>query len=174
MEEITGKDPFVTGAEYQIKKLSDLAVLYDEIFLPMLSQLIFEEQLPITQEAIVTPGSSMTWGGLRDDSLSFVDKHRAVGKRRVGLSFSATASGCAALIALERLGADVFLIDSRLGRQEALAISEKLKMGALLYPAGSDASSDFEKHELSDEGKWSGSPTVTILTSGTTGDPKAA
>lgn len=29
MEEITGKDPFATGAEYQIKSLSDLAVLYD-------------------------------------------------------------------------------------------------------------------------------------------------
>lgn len=29
MEETTGKDPFATGAEYQIRKLSDLAVLYD-------------------------------------------------------------------------------------------------------------------------------------------------
>jgi hypothetical protein len=29
MEEITGKDPFATGTEYQIKTLSDLAVLYD-------------------------------------------------------------------------------------------------------------------------------------------------
>jgi hypothetical protein len=29
MEEITGKDPFATGGEYQIKTLSDLAVLYD-------------------------------------------------------------------------------------------------------------------------------------------------
>ncbi len=29
MEEITGKDPFATGADYQIKTLSDLAVLYD-------------------------------------------------------------------------------------------------------------------------------------------------
>jgi len=29
MEEITGKDPFATGAEYQIKTLADLAVLYD-------------------------------------------------------------------------------------------------------------------------------------------------
>jgi hypothetical protein len=29
LEEITGKDPFATGAEYQIRTLSDLAVLYD-------------------------------------------------------------------------------------------------------------------------------------------------
>ena len=137
MEEITGKDPFATGAEYQIKTLSDLAVLYDwKIFLPMLSQLIFEEQLPITQEAIVTPGSSTTWGGLRDDSLSFVDKHRAVGKRRVGLSFSATASGCAALIALERLGADVFLIDSRLWRQRIYGDLGKVETGGALVPSG--------------------------------------
>lgn len=29
MEEMTGKDPFATGAEYQIRTLSDLAALYD-------------------------------------------------------------------------------------------------------------------------------------------------
>jgi acyl carrier protein len=29
MEEMTGKDPFATGTEYQIKSLYDLAVLYD-------------------------------------------------------------------------------------------------------------------------------------------------
>jgi acyl carrier protein len=29
MEEITGKDPFATGAEYQIRTLADLAALYD-------------------------------------------------------------------------------------------------------------------------------------------------
>jgi hypothetical protein len=29
MEEITGKDPFATGDEYEIKTLSALAVLYD-------------------------------------------------------------------------------------------------------------------------------------------------
>jgi len=29
MEELTGKDPFATGADFQIKVLSDLAVLYD-------------------------------------------------------------------------------------------------------------------------------------------------
>jgi acyl carrier protein len=29
LEEITGKDPFATGADYQIRTLSDLAVLYD-------------------------------------------------------------------------------------------------------------------------------------------------
>jgi acyl carrier protein len=29
MEELTGKDPFATGAEFQIKTLADLAVLYD-------------------------------------------------------------------------------------------------------------------------------------------------
>ncbi|MBZ5502481.1 MAG: acyl carrier protein [Acidobacteriia bacterium] len=29
MEELTGKDPFATGAEFQIRTLSDLAALYD-------------------------------------------------------------------------------------------------------------------------------------------------
>jgi hypothetical protein len=30
MEECTGKDPFATGEDFQIKLLSDLAVLYDD------------------------------------------------------------------------------------------------------------------------------------------------
>ena len=29
LEEITGKDPFATDAEYNIRTLSDLAILYD-------------------------------------------------------------------------------------------------------------------------------------------------
>jgi acyl carrier protein len=29
MEEITGKDPFATGAEFQIRTLADLAACYD-------------------------------------------------------------------------------------------------------------------------------------------------
>ncbi len=29
MEELTGKDPFATGADHQIKVLADLAMLYD-------------------------------------------------------------------------------------------------------------------------------------------------
>jgi len=29
MEEMTGKDPFATGADYQIRTLADLSALYD-------------------------------------------------------------------------------------------------------------------------------------------------
>jgi hypothetical protein len=29
MEELTGKDPFANGADYQIRTLSDLSSLYD-------------------------------------------------------------------------------------------------------------------------------------------------
>lgn len=29
MEEVTGKDPFATGAEYQIRTLADLAAVYE-------------------------------------------------------------------------------------------------------------------------------------------------
>jgi acyl carrier protein len=29
MEEITGKDPFATGADFQVRLLADLAALYD-------------------------------------------------------------------------------------------------------------------------------------------------
>jgi acyl-CoA synthetase (AMP-forming)/AMP-acid ligase II len=140
----------------------------------MLSQLIFEESLPLEQEAIITRESSTTWRELRRQAESFIDEHRGVRKRRVGLSFSATAAGCAALGALERLESDVFLLNPSLSYEEALTLARKLKLGTLLHSEEDGESSKFGVSELPGEEAWSGSQTVTILTSGTTGEPKAA
>jgi acyl-CoA synthetase (AMP-forming)/AMP-acid ligase II len=140
----------------------------------MLSQLLFEEPLPLDQEAIITRENSTTWRELQSQAQSFVDEHRGVGKRRVGLPFSANTASCAALGALERLESDVFLFNPRLADEETLTLASKLKLGAFLQSEDDGKSSKFRVCELPGEEAWSGSPTVTILTSGTTGEPKAA
>jgi acyl-CoA synthetase (AMP-forming)/AMP-acid ligase II len=140
----------------------------------MLSKLIFETSLPFDQEAIITRETLTTWSDLKRQAQGFADEHRAFGKRRVGLSFSAAASSYAALGALERIESDVFLLDSRLAVEDALALARKLKLGGLLVLENDGKSSSFKGHDLPGEEAWSGNSSVTILTSGTTGEPKAA
>jgi acyl-CoA synthetase (AMP-forming)/AMP-acid ligase II len=139
----------------------------------MLNRLIFEECLPDAQPAVITRDQSTNWAALREQAQSLFRTQQALGKRRVGLSFQPVASSYAALAALERLACDVFLFDANLALEEAIRLAEKLRLGALLT-VGSRRSPEFDVHELSGEEKWSGGSSLTILTSGSTGEPKAA
>ncbi len=140
----------------------------------MLSQLILEEALPLRQQAVVTRSQSTTWAELREETLRIANSHQALGKRRVGLSFPPVAASYAALAALDKLACDTFLLDARLPLEEATHLATKLKLGALVVPSADGKSTDLEVHELPDGEPWSGNHTVTILTSGSTGEPKAA
>jgi len=137
----------------------------------MLNHLLFEESLPDALPAVVTCDQITDWAALREVAQSFFETQGALGKRRVGLSFQPAAGSYAALAALDRLACDVFLLDANLPFEEALRLSEKMRLGALLTI---EHPSEFGVRELSDEAKWSGNSTVTILTSGSTGEPKAA
>jgi acyl-CoA synthetase (AMP-forming)/AMP-acid ligase II len=139
----------------------------------MLGQIIFDEAIPLQQQAIVTRTRSTTWKQLREEARRITNTHQVLGKRRIGLSFPGTATSYAILAALERLGCDVFLVDARISREEKFRISRQLRLGALLIPPVDGDPSEFTTHELPDEVTWSGLNTITILTSGTTGDPKA-
>jgi acyl-CoA synthetase (AMP-forming)/AMP-acid ligase II len=140
----------------------------------MLNCLLFEESLPDAQPAVVTRNQTVNWAALREQAQRVFSIQDALGKRRVGLSFRPVAESYAALAALDRLACDVFLLDANLPFEVALSLSKRLKLGALLTTGRSGQSSEFDVHELSDEAKWSGSSSVTILTSGSTGEPKAA
>lgn len=139
----------------------------------MLSRLIFDEPLPAGRRAIVARGQSTTWEDLREQARSLVSAHAGIGRRRIGLSFGSNAGSCAALAALERLSCDAFLLDSRLPFHDAMVLAEKLKLGAVLTNRSGNGADSIVAHELAGEGAWSGSGTVTILTSGSTGEPKA-
>jgi acyl-CoA synthetase (AMP-forming)/AMP-acid ligase II len=140
----------------------------------MFSRIILEETIPLQRQAIVNNCRSTTWGEFRELTQISLKKYAAFRRRRIGLLFPPTAAGYSTLAALDRLQCDVFLFDSRLRSEEAVRFSEKLKLGALLCLTGDDDRVDCAVKELSDEDAWSGGPTITILTSGSTGEPKAA
>ncbi len=140
----------------------------------MLWSLIFDEALPAQQLAVVTPSNPTTWGQLRADAERIADGYAGFGRRRIGLSFPPAASSYAAVAAFDRLSCDTFLLDAQAPLAEQLRLSHRLKLDALLVPAADGQSVAFEVHELADGAAWSGTPTVTILTSGTTGEPKPA
>lgn len=139
----------------------------------MLNRLLFEESLPDAQPAVITRSQDTKWAALREQAQAFFRTHHALGRRRVALLFQPVASSYAALAALERLACDVFLFDANLALDEALKLAQKLRLGALLT-VGSMQLPEFDVHELPGEEKWSGNSSLTILTSGSTGEPKAA
>lgn len=139
----------------------------------MLSRLILEERIPSAQNAVVTPRHSTSWCELREHTRLLVGALALIQMRRVGLRFEPIAGSYAALAALNRLSCDAFLFDAHLPREEALRLAQKLKLGAFLSLASGGTASNLHVHELPGEDGWSGSSTVTVLTSGTTGEPKA-
>ncbi len=140
----------------------------------MLSRLIFDEPLPTSRLAIVTRDQATTWDGLRGQAQRLFMRHGAIKRRRVGLTFAPQALSYAALAALQRLECNVFLLDAQLPFEDAIALAGKLRLGALLTKETNCGDSGLVVHELPGEEPWSGNSTVTILTSGSTGEPKAA
>jgi acyl-CoA synthetase (AMP-forming)/AMP-acid ligase II len=125
---------------------------------------------PAAPDAVVTPAGATPWAALRARVPDLADRLAGLAGRRVGLLFQAGPLGVAALAALDRLACDVFLLDARLDAPAASALAGELGLAALLGEGGPDLS----VLPLAGPAPGSGSSTVTILTSGTTGKPKAA
>ncbi len=100
--------------------------------------------------------------------------YSGLARRRVGLSFRASISSYVALFALEFLESDIFLLNGSLPAEEAVALARSFQLGALISDSFEDDVRNFTVEEFPGEALWSGRPSVTILTSGTTGRPKAA
>jgi acyl-CoA synthetase (AMP-forming)/AMP-acid ligase II len=140
----------------------------------MLSRILLEDKTDPDQPAVVTREKSTTWSEMREQARAIAADCHRLRQRRVGLSFPPTATSYAALAALESLSCDVFLLDAHLALEDSLRLAKSLKLGAFLVASKDEVSAQFSTHELPDEGAWSGTGTVTILTSGSTGEPKAA
>jgi acyl-CoA synthetase (AMP-forming)/AMP-acid ligase II len=140
----------------------------------MLSQLLFETSLPERRAAIITPVASTSWGEMRELARTIFGLNGGLAGRRVGVSLQASAKSCALLAALDRLSCDVFLLDSRLSLEQANRIAEKMRLGVLITTEDAGGPNQFALQELPGEAAWSGENTLTILTSGSTGEPKAA
>jgi acyl-CoA synthetase (AMP-forming)/AMP-acid ligase II len=140
----------------------------------MLSQFFLNEPLRDDRNAVITSGVSTSWSALRGSSLAIFNQYKQLGRRRIGLSFCPLAKSYATLAALARLQCDVFLLDAGLAREEAIGFCRKLRIGAYLVPGSDSTRSDLDISELEGEAEGSGNGSLTILTSGSTGEPKAA
>jgi acyl-CoA synthetase (AMP-forming)/AMP-acid ligase II len=140
----------------------------------MLNHLLFDESLREDRGAVLTPSVSTSWSMLRGYSQAIFDGQQKLIRRRVGLSFRPLAKSYAALAALARLQCDVFLLDAGLAREEAIEYCRKLRMGAYIVPQDDGGQVDLSVGELEGEAEGSGGGSLTILTSGSTGEPKAA
>jgi len=139
----------------------------------MFHDLIIDPTNPVSREALVTAAGATTWGSLAERCRAFAASHRKLAGRRVGVRFRPVAESFAALAALDGLEADVFLLDARHSSDDLADTVRRFHLGSLVLP--DPASPDgAEVRDLEGGEAGSGESTVTILTSGTTGPPKAA
>jgi acyl-CoA synthetase (AMP-forming)/AMP-acid ligase II len=139
----------------------------------MLGDLLETQTLPRDREALVFANRHATWGQLGDLATYLKQTYKALARRRVGLRFLPVMPSYALFFALESLKVDLLLLDGRLQPSEAAQLARELRLAALLSPDRSHTASAITCEEFSDEAEGSAEATVTILTSGTTGKPKA-
>lgn len=148
----------------------------------MLSQLIRRWHELTDRPAIVDSRTAVSWSqwiALVEAWKKSLSNWRG---SRIALSMQPSVQSYAALAALDELTCDAFLLDARLSVDESTALTQRLRVRALVriidshaqHAAGGDPPiPDFEIVSQAKFDAGSGTSTVTILTSGTSGEPKA-
>ncbi len=126
------------------------------------------------QPVFISPGQTATWGEMTDLVRSLDLDELGLVRHRVGIVFRPVQACIAALALLDRLECDTFLMDGLLGRDDAIRLGTELKLSTVLIGSDAPNSRTIEPVILACELPGSGRSSVTILTSGTTGKPKAA
>jgi acyl-CoA synthetase (AMP-forming)/AMP-acid ligase II len=131
------------------------------------------EALPshIVHPAVWTPEGAVDWPELQKMFGHGVKELQWIAGARVGLAFGADAQGLATLAALEQLGCDVFLFDADLPNETRAAWRQQFQLAAVLPASSQGSDGGASDPKLGVEDTRAGS--ATILTSGTTGEPKA-
>jgi acyl-CoA synthetase (AMP-forming)/AMP-acid ligase II len=140
----------------------------------MFHRIVLNRTWPADRPILIRPSSLTVWGEMTDLVNSLKLDESRLARRRVGVPFRPVPLCLAALALLDRLDCDTFLMDGRLGRDAAIELGRELRLSTILIvPEGPDAVA-IEPVALTGEMTGSGKSSVTILTSGTTGKPKAA
>ena len=139
----------------------------------MFAKFFLEPTVPIEQIALVDSAGPKSYADLAALTEQLIELLSAMQGRRVGLCMNPTAEGFAALAALGRLGCAVFLLDEGSPDEAKLQLAGKLHLGAVIDPNSAQGPVP-SIVEVEGEEPSCGRPTVTILTSGTTGMPKPA
>ena len=125
---------------------------------------------PSTEPALITPTERITWADLKDRVSAHTNRLRSLTGKRVGFSFSPTIDAVAQLVALASLPCHVFLIADDVSPDQASSWAAEFAWATVV----STSVPEFEfPIDNSDMARASDAGAVTILTSGTTGIPKA-
>jgi len=123
--------------------------------------------------AAIAHDETVTWTQWNVRRRQLEQEWPSLAGRRVGLAMRPSADSIAALAALERLACDVFLLDGQQPREDCLRRARLLNLAAVLCVEGPAAQRAWQLAQLPGELPGTGAGSVTILTSGTTGEPKA-
>jgi acyl-coenzyme A synthetase/AMP-(fatty) acid ligase len=118
--------------------------------------------------AVAAIDGEISYAALADEIGSMVSGWAHLRCLRVGLCASPSARAIAALAALDELGCDAFLS----GPSSAESLAHEFQLGAVISQSLGNPDSVFLSESTSET--TAQAPGVTILTSGTTGKPKAA
>jgi acyl-CoA synthetase (AMP-forming)/AMP-acid ligase II len=130
-------------------------------------------EIPPDRAAIVTADVRTTWGELSQLVSSATNALSELRGQRVGILHRGDPPSWAALTALDRLAADVFLLNASLPTDEIRRLADDFQFAAVVEPQTSSTESPWRIEKVRPS-PGSGQSSVTILTSGTTGKPKAA
>ena len=140
----------------------------------MLGALLREGHRFGDRPAIVTADSVTSWSELAAFNVGADLPAESFSGKRVAVQFLADLASLAALAALDEQHCDAFLLDSSLDEDAAMQLSRHLQVAAMLQSTSGDSPRAIDVEWLSEPLAGSGNSTVTILTSGTGGLPKAA
>jgi acyl-coenzyme A synthetase/AMP-(fatty) acid ligase len=121
----------------------------------------------------VAEGGAVSWAELVELTVTHERQLGHLRRARVGLRLAASAGCYAGLAALDALESAVVLMDADLGWGESRQIGGELGLAAIVSAAGSGGR-ELRVEELQTGGSVADRGSVTLLTSGTTGKPKAA
>ncbi len=126
------------------------------------------------QPMVVTADRTYTWGQVDDMAAQYRVKFNHLSKQRIGLTFHADGNGLATLSALQALGCNIFLLPLDASDDYLQDVATRFELTAIVkLPLDQSHEPELILTGV-DASKSQAESGITILTSGTTGTPKAA
>jgi acyl-CoA synthetase (AMP-forming)/AMP-acid ligase II len=124
--------------------------------------------------AVITSDGSVTWSELAGQIELLTARVAPFTGQRIGLRVPASASGIAAMAALDQTKSHTYLIDENATDDQIVALCERFRLPAIVSCVNKEWKVSDVRSVAAGAADSSSESTVTILTSGTEGVPKAA
>ena len=119
--------------------------------------------------AIIRASTCFSWQDIHEEAKNNYENLSNLSGKRVGLIFNVNSTGFGLIAAFEKLNANVFLLDADSTEKQVLHIANEFELNAIVDTKNNRT----DVNILSTTGESTQDASVTILTSGTTGKPKA-